>query len=444
MARKLVVDHLSGSRAGERVELEPKDRVRFGRHPANEVAFDTHHDLDVSAWHAELRRDGDAWILVDVGSSNGTFVGGERIQKARLGAGAALEVELGAGGPRVRLAIADPSAIVVPETMHGKNAVNPFKPTAIAGRQTLWGRVVHPVLHPHTKKLVAIQISLAAATVAIVVTALVVILGERRDGSAPTGAPSLTAADVQRITEEQLAREPGARVASANDRALFLIAFTDPSGAERPLCTGFAVGGDALATNAHCVAQIDEHQAGGATVYAVRNREPAHRFAIAGKRRHPGYRGALSPDVGLVRLDAPIDARVALAPRAELHALQKGTRMYLYGFPGRVADPTKPDASVGDGMIGRVTTFAGDADRPDQAFLVQHSAETSPGSSGSPIFDARGRVIAINVGQYLELSQRVEDRAALAPGLNIAVRIDALAPLLEEWGLEPVPEGAQP
>jgi hypothetical protein len=324
--------------------------------------------------------------------------------------------------------------------------------------------MVQPVLHPQTKKFVVIQICLAVATVAIVATAFFVILGVvSKKGNEAQAEPSLTAAEITRINDEQrkkleemLASEPGARVASEANRAVFLIAYTDAGGAEHPLCTGFAVGGDALATNAHCVEQIDERQSAGGTVFAVRNREPGKRFAVKGKKRHGKYRGPLSPDVGLVRLDADVDAKVKLAAKDVLTGLQKGTRMYIYGFPGRVANPAKPDASVLDGMIGRVTTFAGDPDDAANAYLVQHNAATSPGASGSPIFDAKGQVIAINVGQYMEIQERievdpatgqnrkVEGTAALAPGLNIAVRIDALDPLLEEWGLGRVPEGAKP
>lgn len=466
MALKIVVDHLSGSRRGERQELDPAERIRFGRHPGNDVAFDTHRDLDASAWHAELRREKDGWALVDVGSSNGTFVGGRKVSRHVIRPSQECEVEFGNGGPRIRVYVGDPNGVVVPETILSKNAIPAFKVPPPGGetvRQTLWGRMVQPVLHPQTKKFVVIQICLAVATVAIVATAFFVILGVFKKQNDAQAEPQLTAAEIARINEEQqkklaemLAQEPGARVAKEANRAVFLIAFTDVSGEERPLCTGFAVGGEALATNAHCVDQIDEKQRGGGDVFAVRNREPGKRYAVKGKKRHPKYRGPLSPDVGLVRLDAEVGDRVKLAPRDALHALQKGTRMYIYGFPGRVANPAKPDASVGDGMIGRVTTFAGDPDDAANAFLVQHSAETSPGASGSPIFDAKGQVIAINVGQYMEIQERIEvdpatgrDRkvqvpAALAPGLNIAVRIDALDPLLEEWGLERVPEGAKP
>ncbi len=464
MSLKIVIDHVSGARNGERQELEPRDRVKFGRHPDNDVAFDTHRDLDASAWHAELRRDGDAWLLVDVGSSNGTYIDGRKIARHALIPGQEVEVEFGDGGPRCRLMVGDPDAALIPSTLVGRGGsreIAALRAAAAAkagtgtGRQTLWKSVVAPVLHPTTKKFVVVQIVLAVTTVAIVATLFFVILGvtsKRRAGHAQ--GSTLSPEDLAKLKEAQrvelekmLSAEPGARIAADAENAVYLIAYTDDAGVHRPMCSGFAVGDDVLATNAHCVDQINEKEGRKLAVFAVRNRQPGRRYAIVQKKRHDRYRGPLSPDVGLLRLDAGIEGRVRLAPAAELRALQKGTRMYIYGFPGRVADPDRPDASVGDGMIGRVTTFSGDPDDPDNAYLVQHSAQTSPGSSGSPLFDAKGQVIAINVGQYMEIQEQVEVDAVtgekrrvsvpagLAPGLNIAVRIDALGPLLAEWGI---------
>jgi hypothetical protein len=75
--------------------------VRLGRRPDNDIAFDPHADLDASGRHAEIRLEGDAWVLVDVGSRNGTFVGPTRVERHILRDGD--EIELGLGGPRLRV-----------------------------------------------------------------------------------------------------------------------------------------------------------------------------------------------------------------------------------------------------------------------------------------------------------------------------------------------------
>jgi ABC transport system ATP-binding/permease protein len=59
-----------------------KSVVTIGRAPENNVVLS---DLLVSRRHATLRRSGDRWELVDLTSANGTYVNGNRIQRAVIG-----------------------------------------------------------------------------------------------------------------------------------------------------------------------------------------------------------------------------------------------------------------------------------------------------------------------------------------------------------------------
>lgn len=86
-------------------------RVRFGRHPECEVSFDPARDIDASSRHAELRAVDDEWVLVDLGSSNGTYVDGHRVTEHKVTAATPMGVEFGSGGPRVRLFVGDDAAI---------------------------------------------------------------------------------------------------------------------------------------------------------------------------------------------------------------------------------------------------------------------------------------------------------------------------------------------
>ncbi len=110
-ALRVIIDHVDGTRRGQRQELAASARIRFGRHPECEVAFDAHRDIDASSRHAELRTVNTAWVLVDLGSSNGTFVEGNRTTEAPVVAGLPLMVEFGPGGPRLRIFIGDDSAV---------------------------------------------------------------------------------------------------------------------------------------------------------------------------------------------------------------------------------------------------------------------------------------------------------------------------------------------
>ncbi len=56
--------------------------IAIGRAPENNVVLS---DLLVSRRHAQLRRSGNQWELVDLGSANGTYVNGVRINRAVIG-----------------------------------------------------------------------------------------------------------------------------------------------------------------------------------------------------------------------------------------------------------------------------------------------------------------------------------------------------------------------
>ena len=106
-----MIDHVAGSRRGQRQEFPAEERIRFGRHPECEVSFDPQRDIDASSRHAELRSVDAGWVLVDLGSSNGTYAEGHRITEAAVARNAAVNIEFGPGGPRVRLFVGDDQEI---------------------------------------------------------------------------------------------------------------------------------------------------------------------------------------------------------------------------------------------------------------------------------------------------------------------------------------------
>lgn len=79
----------SGPTAGARYLLDT-DVMTVGRHPEADIFFD---DVTVSRRHAEITRDGTRFEIVDQRSLNGTYVNGERVDRATLVNGA--EVRIG-------------------------------------------------------------------------------------------------------------------------------------------------------------------------------------------------------------------------------------------------------------------------------------------------------------------------------------------------------------
>lgn len=119
---RVVIDHIAGSRRGQRQEFPATSRVRFGRHPDCEVSFDPQRDIDASSRHAELRvietphasatePVSHDWVLVDLGSSNGTYVEGHRVTETPVNRDVPISIEFGPGGPRIRLFVGDDAAI---------------------------------------------------------------------------------------------------------------------------------------------------------------------------------------------------------------------------------------------------------------------------------------------------------------------------------------------
>ncbi|MBI2896316.1 MAG: FHA domain-containing protein [Deltaproteobacteria bacterium] len=209
---------------------------------------------------------------------------------------------------------------------------------------------------------------------------------------------------------EENARGPGTRIAQDNQRTVFMLAAVKPGRPEElGFCTGFAVRADMLATNAHCVLEMQRLQTEGAQFVALPNGGQGGRFQVVWMARHPNYRpDSPNPteDCGLVRISGQTGQTVRLAPPEQLARLQPGDTIYVYGFPGNLMEARSPVATITAGVIGRITNFQGLGAPFATSLLLQHSAFTSPGTSGSPIFDNGGAVIGVNTGAFRRLSEQ--------------------------------------
>lgn len=79
---------IRGTDQGCRFELN-EPMLRLGRDPASAIQI---HDTEVSRQHAEIRRIGSGYAIVDLNSSNGTYINGQRVRQQQLNSGDQLQV----------------------------------------------------------------------------------------------------------------------------------------------------------------------------------------------------------------------------------------------------------------------------------------------------------------------------------------------------------------
>jgi diguanylate cyclase (GGDEF)-like protein len=77
---RAVLLRMDGVQAGQIVGLEQWP-FTVGRHPTNQLRVD---EDSISRFHARIVRSGDEYMVEDMGSRNGVFVGGKRVTRAKL------------------------------------------------------------------------------------------------------------------------------------------------------------------------------------------------------------------------------------------------------------------------------------------------------------------------------------------------------------------------
>jgi FHA domain/Trypsin-like peptidase domain len=440
-----------------------KNVVRVGRAPDNDIVLDAHNDREASGYHAEFRREQNLWLIVDLGSRNGTFVGGERIDRRRLESRD--EVSFGSKGPRVRVEFV--AAAVAPTApLHAPAASPPMAPAAGArvGQRTLAAMIsaavnaasarVRPGRTTEINAMVERQVSDATAsqrrTAYVLGVILVVALGGL---GALIYWSTRSQNDIQKLREELAQMPPedprrkeietrlgtlhppnasfGRNLYDHSRKGIFMLAI----GSEG-FCTAFAVRPTILATNARCILEAKTRTG---SVKAIENEGRGEvKFDVIDMRQHPSYRqgdpNSITPDVGVVTIRGRAAMVLEIATPQDLAASGAGDEVYLIGFPDRLMDTTNPAATFLAAHIGRVTGAAGRPVPYKDNWLVQHDAGSTRGTTGSPIFNGQGKVIAINAGEYLEEGeQKIAGRnieVVKASPYKFGMRIDLIDTLL--------------
>ncbi|HEU5262363.1 MAG TPA: trypsin-like peptidase domain-containing protein [Gemmatimonadales bacterium] len=454
---------LSGARVGQ-VETFRKAYIGLGRHPLSDVRFDAERDLDVSSRHAAIVRQGDTFVVRDLGSKNGTFVNGRR-----LTGDAALQdgdvIGFGAHGPAVefRLLMGEPAGEAPSAALRASAerisspraqypAVTPPAAPAVAAarrsstavriaaevaRQTRGLRRSSKVLigvlvialgalgwnqwqrardthelsrlqaradslnHEAQRLLTRFQSELESVREALRQSQAEV--ARLRSELAAAGAHG----DVARLRTELDAAETrqrglaGAaaidyRAISKNNQdaiALLVVRFSD---VETFSGTAFAVdSGGTLVTNKHLLVGDQGDR---------RPQAIAVKFS-GSKQWFPGRLVGVADtsDVGVLRVDLRGGTPRVLGFARDPAGLQRGDPVAIIGYP---LGEDLPMQRAGQTAVADPTLTVGTVSKV-LANLVQLDGYGAPGSSGSPIFDREGRVVAVLYGGNRQSQGRI-------------------------------------
>src|SRR5262245_47165184 len=133
---------LSGARGGQTEAFE-KSVVAIGRHPMSDLRFDPTRDLDVSTKHAEIRGLQGRYTLYDAGSTNGTFVNGDKLRSPRdLQEGDV--ITFGAKGPQASFHVVTAEARAAVNPTVPRRSAPPAAPAPAANRPSAPGAERRP------------------------------------------------------------------------------------------------------------------------------------------------------------------------------------------------------------------------------------------------------------------------------------------------------------
>ena len=225
--------------------------------------------------------------------------------------------------------------------------------------------------------------------------------------------------------------------------------------------TAFAVESSTLVTNAHVIdalVELDDYVEQWNRTYgtdlwgtwlATQNIMADSEYiaaisVIETYRLHPQWDpdNLYSPDVGTLHIQGDyLWPYAALATRSEVYQLKVGGPIATLGFPGELQGDElvdfSPIATFKDGTISALRPpLQGEPYTAFDTYIVQHNLDLSGGTSGSPIFDASGRVVAVN-NSGIEADFNIDGdwpRITQA-ALGFGIRADKIHEVLDAWGI---------
>ncbi|MDP3772843.1 MAG: trypsin-like peptidase domain-containing protein [Gemmatimonadales bacterium] len=434
---------VSGARAGQH-DVFDKSYIGIGRHPLSDVRFDAEKDLDASTRHAAIVRTGDSYLLRDLGSRNGTFVNGEKIEGDRTLVDGD-KLRFGVHGPEVEFNVQREQEEVIMAAVHAPApapretrdpaVAPPPPPPASHSPATDAPQGAAPPSGPSKTSVLRAEVRAQALRVRamtivlfiVMVGAAAILLWQGRTAQQQMAASDTTISALRGQIQTLLTAKADADSLVARLRR-DLGRETDPS-RRRVLQQRFdsartrqtnitaAQGVDynaIMRANQSAIAVIyvrfaDTMQMDQGTAFSVstsgvmitnrhvvmneageRPRDIAIQFSGSAEVL-PARLVRVAPDADLavIQLESrgPFPAVAGLADGAG--DVAEGAPVALVGFPGGGGEPgAVPRAKLVTGSVSRVL--------PDS--MLELDAYSGQGASGSPIFDRNGRVIGVEFG----------------------------------------------
>lgn len=408
-----------GARSGARERFE-KSIIAIGRHPINDLRFDAERDLDVSSRHAELRSVGGRHVLVDLGSTNGTFVNGQQVNTERALVDGDV-ITFGDDGPQVEFRVVSAVAstdvriamAVGQQTGALKRLVLGLAALVILGAfAAVWitrqsaeetRSQLASLISANDSLSRALEARLSGTDIADASLAAARAENERlaRELRVQQERGGDVAAAAERVRDAQerttaLAGMDYSFIANANQKAIVFLVIEFPD-SSRSTGTGFNVLPSGLiVTNRHVVQQPDGTR--------------AQRIAVAFDSTSGEWKRATidvvseTDELAFLRISSPGSYPVVRGVDRSGSNARTGAAVAILGYPlgtGTV------------GMSGSITTM-----RPSATLSVgtvskrvdgtlQLDAFAAQGSSGSPVFDSRGLVVGVIYGGATESGGRI-------------------------------------
>jgi S1-C subfamily serine protease len=451
----------SGSRAGQRETFE-KSVITIGRHPMNDLRFHPENDPDASSRHAEIRVLGNKATLHDLESTNGTFVNGQRVSGERALFDGDL-IAFGKEGPQAEFhALTDAPPVSASAESEKKSAPTPSPvasapstPAAPAAPRRDTNMRIAEAVEQQTGKMRTMIIGLGVLVVigagaaywygsrdSSEAKAQIDLLAKRNDslsaliqqtvGSMKGRVAGLDSALASSKAEsDQLRKEMQGAIAKGGDANIgaFTSQLNKVESRQRALVSASRVDYEAIATkNSKAVVFIAVEMANGDVVSGtgfnvspsgliVTNRHvvqdeqgrPAKRISVI----FDGTKGEWKPskvigvsatdELAFVKINVPGTYPV-VEGIARTNEARVGAPVALIGYPlgastaGMGSDINKlaPKSTMGIGVVSKALTDT-----------LQFDAFAAQGSSGSPVFDARGIVIGVLFGGQTESNGRI-------------------------------------